>query len=56
MIELTWCPVCADETAVDLLPCPDSDGMDGLECAERVCASCSTAVFAGLVIAVRRAA
>ena len=50
MLELLYCPVCHDEVEAEPLPCADGHGGD---CAERVCVTCSTAVFAGVVPLVR---
>ena len=47
MNELLWCPVCAEETLVESVPCPDGHGED---CGERVCTRCSMAILAGATI------
>jgi hypothetical protein len=46
VVEQVYCPVCHDETQVELLPCLDGHGQD---CAERVCTRCATVIFAGAV-------
>ena len=46
MLDHVFCPVCGEDSPVELLPCDDGHGED---CAERVCTSCSTVVFAGVV-------
>jgi hypothetical protein len=52
VLDRRYCPVCHDESDVELLRCLDGHGDD---CAERVCTACGTAIFAG-VLPVRRPA
>jgi hypothetical protein len=42
--ELRWCPCCRAEQVFELPLCPDDHGVD---CPERACVDCGTAVFVG---------